>query len=117
METVIIWYYWYNGTNYIYLGDTGNMKSTGIVRKVDQLGRAVIPIELRKVLAIKEKDPVEIFVEGNHIIFKKYRPYNECIITGEVTPRNREYANGVVLSPRGAEILKHEIEFRFGIKA
>ncbi|NGY75748.1 AbrB/MazE/SpoVT family DNA-binding domain-containing protein [Bacillus megaterium] len=92
------------------------MKSTGIVRKVDQLGRAVIPIELRKVLAIKEKDPVEIFVEGNHIIFKKYRPYNECIITGEVTPRNREYANGVVVSPRGAEILKHEIEFRVGSK-
>ncbi|MFQ6584608.1 AbrB/MazE/SpoVT family DNA-binding domain-containing protein [Priestia megaterium] len=93
------------------------MKSTGIVRKVDQLGRAVIPIELRKVLAIKEKDPVEIFVDGNHIIFKKYRPYNECIITGEVTPQNREYANGLVLSPRGAEILKHEIEFRYDIKA
>ena len=97
--------------------DTNNMKSTGIVRKVDELGRVVIPVELRKVLAIKEKDPVEIFVDGNHIILKKYRPYNECIITGEVTPRNREYANGIVLSPRGAEILKHEIEFRFGIKA
>ncbi|OVE34474.1 AbrB family transcriptional regulator [Priestia aryabhattai] len=93
------------------------MKSTGIVRKVDGLGRVVIPVELRKVLAIKEKDPVEIFVDGDHIIFKKYKPYNECIITGEVTPRNREYANGMVLSPRGAEILKHEIEFRYGIKA
>jgi len=93
------------------------MKSTGIVRKVDELGRVVIPVELRKVLAIKEKDPIEIFVEEDQIILKKYTPYNECIITGEVTPRNREYANGVVLSPRGAEILKHEIEFRFGIKA
>ncbi|RFB33549.1 AbrB/MazE/SpoVT family DNA-binding domain-containing protein [Bacillus sp. RC] len=93
------------------------MKSTGIVRKVDELGRVVIPIELRKVLAIKEKDPIEIFVEENQIILKKYRPYNECVITGEVISHNREYAKGVTLSPRGAEILKHEIEFRFGIKA
>ncbi|WP_455931469.1 AbrB/MazE/SpoVT family DNA-binding domain-containing protein [Priestia aryabhattai] len=93
------------------------MKSTGIVRKVDGLGRVVIPVELRKVLAIKEKDPVEILVDGNHIIFKKYRPYNECIITGEVTPQNREYAKGLMLSPRGAEILKNEIEFKFNIKA
>ncbi|MGW9019125.1 AbrB/MazE/SpoVT family DNA-binding domain-containing protein [Priestia megaterium] len=93
------------------------MKSTGIVRKVDGLGRVVIPVELRKVLAIKENDPIEIFVEENQIILKKYRPYNECIITGEVTSHNREYAKGVVLSPRGAEILKHEIEFKFDIKA
>ncbi len=41
------------------------MKSTGIVRKVDELGRIVIPIELRRTLEIKEKDPVEIFVEGD----------------------------------------------------
>jgi len=93
------------------------MKSTGIVRKVDELGRVVIPIELRKVLAIKEKDPIEIFVSEDQIILKKYTPYNECVITGEVTSRNREYANGIVLSRRGAEILKHEIEFRYGIKA
>ncbi|MGE7307605.1 AbrB/MazE/SpoVT family DNA-binding domain-containing protein [Priestia megaterium] len=93
------------------------MKSTGIVRKVDELGRVVIPKELRKVLAIQEKDPVEIFVADNQIILQKYKPYNECIITGEVSPQNREYAKGVILSPRGAEILKHEIEFRYGIKA
>jgi transcriptional pleiotropic regulator of transition state genes len=94
-----------------------NMKTTGIVRKVDELGRVVIPVELRKVLTIKEKDPVEIFVDGNHIILQKYKAQNECIITGEVTSQNREYAKGIVLSPRGVEILKHEIEFKFGIKA
>lgn len=97
--------------------DINNMKSTGIARKVDQLGRVVIPVELRKVLAIKEKDLIEIFVDGDQIILKKYKAYNECVITGQITPQNREYAKGVVLSPRGAEILKHEIEFRFGIKA
>ena len=93
------------------------MKSTGIVRRVDELGRVVIPVELRKVLNIKEKDPVEIFVDGYQIILKKYTPYNECVITGEITPQNKEYAKGVVLSPRGAEILKHEIEFRYEIRA
>jgi AbrB family transcriptional regulator, transcriptional pleiotropic regulator of transition state genes len=99
------------------MGDTNNMKSTGIVRKVDELGRVVIPVELRKVLAIKEKDPIEIFVNGEQLILKKYFPYNECIITGDITPQNREYAKGLVLSPRGAEILKNEIEFKFNIKA
>ncbi|KML31488.1 AbrB/MazE/SpoVT family DNA-binding domain-containing protein [Priestia aryabhattai] len=93
------------------------METTGIVRKVDELGRIVIPIELRKILTIKEKDPVEIFVDGNYIILQKYKAQNECMITGEVNSQNRDYAKGIVLSPRGAEILKNEIEFRFGIKA
>lgn len=93
------------------------MKSTGIVRKVDELGRVVVPIELRKVLDIKEKDPVEILVNEDQIILQKYKPYNECVVTGEITPENRKYANGLILSPRGAEILKNEIEFKFDIKA
>ena len=50
------------------------MKSTGIVRKVDELGRVVIPIELRRTLMIGEKDALEIFVEGDTIILKKYEP-------------------------------------------
>jgi len=49
------------------------MKSTGIVRKVDELGRIVLPIEMRRNLDIAEKDPVEIFVEGDRIILKKYQ--------------------------------------------
>ena len=48
------------------------MKSTGIVRKVDELGRIVIPIELRNTLKIAEKDPLEIFVEGSSILLKKH---------------------------------------------
>lgn len=47
------------------------MKSTGIIRKVDELGRVVIPIELRKTMSIEEGSPLEIFVKGNEIILKK----------------------------------------------
>jgi len=50
------------------------VKSTGIVRKVDELGRVVIPIELRRTLNIEEKDALEIYVDGEHIILKKYEP-------------------------------------------
>ena len=50
------------------------MKSTGIVRKVDELGRIVLPIELRRTLGIAEKDALEIYVDGENIILKKYEP-------------------------------------------
>ena len=50
------------------------MKSTGIVRKVDELGRIVIPIELRRNLDIDIKDSLEIFVDGQNIILRKYTP-------------------------------------------
>ena len=50
------------------------MKSTGIVRRVDELGRIVLPIELRRTLDIKERDSLEIFVEGASVVLKKYRP-------------------------------------------
>lgn len=58
------------------------MKSTGIVRKVDELGRIVIPKELRRVMSIKEGDPLEIYTEGENIILKKYAP--GCVFCGEV---------------------------------
>lgn len=50
------------------------MKSTGIVRKVDELGRIVLPIELRRTLGIEAKDRIEIFVDGESIILRKYQP-------------------------------------------
>ncbi len=53
------------------------MKSTGIVRKVDELGRIVLPIELRRSLGIEEKDALEIYVEGSSVILRKYQP--SCI--------------------------------------
>ncbi len=57
------------------------LKSTGIVRKVDELGRIVLPIELRRTLDIAEKDSLEIYVDGSQIILKKYEP--SCIFCGD----------------------------------
>lgn len=54
------------------------MKNTGIVRHVDELGRIVLPKELRKTLDIKEKDPVEIWTEGNTVVLKKYGVQDKC---------------------------------------
>ena len=49
------------------------MKSTGMTRNVDELGRVVLPIELRRTLGIEPKDALEIFVDGEHVILRKYR--------------------------------------------
>lgn len=59
------------------------MKSTGIVRKVDSLGRIVLPIELRRVMGIDIKDPIEIFVDDSHIVLGKYQP--ACIFCDSVS--------------------------------
>lgn len=58
------------------------MKATEIVRHVDELGRVVLPIELRRMFGIEEKDGLEIFVEGDTIILRKYRP--GCELCGSV---------------------------------
>lgn len=59
------------------------MKSTGIVRRLDELGRLVIPKELRRTLGIDVKDPLEIYVDGESIILKKYAP--ACIFCNEAS--------------------------------
>lgn len=56
------------------------MKSTGIIRKLDELGRVVIPIELRTKFHLTEKDPIEIYVDGSNIILKKFEC--NCIFCG-----------------------------------
>lgn len=88
------------------------MKSTGVVRKVDQLGRIVPPIELRRSLGVIIGDPMEIFVEDDQIILKKYEADRTCAITGEITDQNVEstYVKGMYLSPKGAEILLKELQ-------
>jgi len=87
------------------------MKSTGIVRKVDELGRVVIPIELRRTLGIEQKDALEIYVDDDKIILKKYMPNMTCSITGEVSDNNLQLIDGkLILSPDGARQLIQEIE-------
>jgi transcriptional pleiotropic regulator of transition state genes len=56
------------------------MKATGITRKIDELGRIVLPIELRRSLEIGEKDPLEIYVEDDKIILRKYK--SACVFCG-----------------------------------
>ncbi|MBS4201468.1 AbrB/MazE/SpoVT family DNA-binding domain-containing protein [Bacillus sp. FJAT-49732] len=90
------------------------MKSTGIVRKVDELGRVVIPIELRRTLGIGEKDALEIYVDDDKIILKKYKPSMTCHITGNVSEDNVVLAGGkLVLSREGADELISEIQNAF----
>ena len=56
------------------------MKSTGIIRRMDELGRVVIPIEIRNQFHIVEKDPIEIYVDGSSIVLQKFEP--TCIFCG-----------------------------------
>ena len=80
------------------------MKSVGIVRKVDELGRVVIPIELRRTLGIEEKDALEIYVDGEHIILKKYEP--ACIFCDDA--RDVIMYKGKNICKKCLEELKHE---------
>jgi transcriptional pleiotropic regulator of transition state genes len=57
------------------------MKSTGFVRRVDTLGRIVLPVELRRAFVIALKDPMEIYVDGEQVILKKYEP--ACVFCGQ----------------------------------
>ncbi|NGY85431.1 AbrB/MazE/SpoVT family DNA-binding domain-containing protein [Bacillus megaterium] len=86
------------------------MKGLSTLRKTDAVGRIVIPIEIRKELNIGKDDSVEILLEDDHIEIKKYKEYDKCVVTGEVTPENRRYVNKMVLSPLGAKILFNEIK-------
>jgi len=61
--------------------------STGIIRRVDELGRIVIPKEMRKELDIDQKDPIEISIEGQAITLKKYQ--NKCVFCGALKPAIR----------------------------
>lgn len=71
------------------------IKSTGIVRRMDELGRVVIPMELRNQFKIAEKDPIEIFVDGSSIVLRKYEP--NCIFCGS-TKDLYEYNDKLICS-------------------
>ncbi|MFD1849275.1 AbrB/MazE/SpoVT family DNA-binding domain-containing protein [Oceanobacillus bengalensis] len=90
------------------------MKSTGIVRKIDELGRVVLPVELRRTLDLHEKDQMEIYVENDKIVLKKHARKLKCQATGVVSDDNLVLANGnVILSKEAAKQLLKEIESNF----
>ena len=81
------------------------MKSTGIVRKVDELGRIVLPIELRRTLDIAERDSLEIYVDGPAIVLRKYQP--ACIFCDDA--KNVVNYKGKNVCPDCIKALQQEI--------
>ena len=79
------------------------MKSTGIIRTMDQLGRVVIPIEIRNQFNIVEKDPIEIYVDGSSIVLKKFEP--NCIFCGS-TKKLLTYNDKLICKTCSAKIGK-----------
>ncbi|MGU3355111.1 MULTISPECIES: AbrB/MazE/SpoVT family DNA-binding domain-containing protein [Bacillus] len=85
------------------------MKNTGVIRKVDELGRVVIPVELRRTLGIAEGTALDFHVDGENIILRK--PEKSCFVTGEVSESNMELFGGrMFLSKEGASELLDLIE-------
>lgn len=82
------------------------MKSTGVIRRVDELGRVVIPKEIRKKLNIEEKDPMEIYIDGNAIVLKKVE--SSCIFCGN--DKNLVQYNEKVICKKCLSNLKTIIE-------
>ena len=69
------------------------LKSTGMVRKIDELGRVVLPFEIRNTLGIESRDSLEIFVEGDKIVLGKYQP--ACLFCGNA--QNVIYFHGKLI--------------------
>ncbi len=85
------------------------MKNTGVARKVDELGRVVIPIELRRTLGIAEGTALGFHVEGENIVLRKQE--KSCFVTGEVSESNMELLDGrMFLSKEGATELLDILE-------
>lgn len=85
------------------------MKNTGVARKVDDLGRVVIPVELRRTLGIAEGTALDFHVDGENIVLRKHE--KSCFVTGEVSESNMELLGGrMFLSKKGASELLNALE-------
>ncbi|HDR7447374.1 TPA: AbrB/MazE/SpoVT family DNA-binding domain-containing protein [Bacillus toyonensis] len=85
------------------------MKNTGVARKVDELGRVVIPVELRRTLGIAEGTALDFHVDGENIVLRKHE--KSCFVTGEVSESNMELLDGrMFLSKEGANELLDLLE-------
>ena len=94
-----------NNNKYCFMEEL-TLKTTGIVRKIDELGRIVLPIEIRNTMDIKSKDGVEIFVDGDRVILKKYDP--ACTFCGNAD--NVIYFKGKLVCKDCIEILNHPVQ-------
>ena len=83
------------------------MKSTGIIRRVDELGRVVIPMELRNNFKIAEKDQIEIFVDGSNIVLKKFEP--NCTFCGN-TKKLADYKGKLICTKCLEQINKLQVK-------
>ena len=90
----------------IWQGVCGLMKSTGIVRRIDDLGRVVLPVELRRTLNLEVRDPVEIFIDGDAIVLRKYDA--ACLFCG--APRDLLSYRGNRICRSGLRQLREETE-------
>ena len=80
------------------------MKNTGIVRKVDELGRVVIPVEMRRALGVVEGTSMEFHVDNQDIVLRKHE--KACLVTGKLSEDNVELLDGrIALSREGAKTL------------
>lgn len=85
------------------------MKNTGVARKVDELGRVVIPVELRRTLGIAEGTAIDFHVDGENIVLRKQE--KSCLVTGKVSESNMELLDGrMFLSKEGATELLDILE-------
>ena len=82
------------------------MKSTGIVRRIDDLGRVVLPVELRRTLNLEVRDPVEIFIDGDAIVLRKYDA--ACLFCG--APRDLRSYRGKQICRSCLRQLREETE-------
>ncbi|WP_404841182.1 AbrB/MazE/SpoVT family DNA-binding domain-containing protein [Bacillus paralicheniformis] len=82
----------------------------GIIRRVDVLGRIVLPKAFREACGINSGDEVEIVMKGNGIYLQKHNRYARCAMTGEVTEDIKVYGNGIFLSRKGREQLLEDLK-------
>lgn len=85
------------------------MKTTGMIRKIDDVGRILLPKEMRRLLKINDGDPLEFIRDNDKIVLLKYQKHNTCIVTGKVSSQNMTLSGGIVLSLEGAKILLQDL--------
>jgi AbrB family transcriptional regulator, transcriptional pleiotropic regulator of transition state genes len=85
--------------------------SIGLTSEMDNLGRIVIPKEIRRTFQIDHNEPMEIFIDGEQIVLKKYVPNSSWTVTGIVSNKNKKFGEkGLILSPEGINIILEQLE-------